>query len=347
MRPQKANLSSVRRSTAPQTPGMPFHSRRAPHFLLGVDCMIPPRWWIALVLVPILAIDGLLLAFIDPDGPKRSTEYITLGHLFGALFGQASVAAAWAALGPGRWYARVPLSLAWIVLLVGALAINLGLYIGPDDIILLLFVCLVGQWLLVQIPLWILALMYGLRMVHTSDLRESNDSSHSLSLPQFGIRQLMILTAIVAVVLGLLRSLILSAADKLPQSGDAAAFIFLAVAAIVMTLPLVVAAILPRGWLIATFVVLGVIAVVTYGEFGLSEIAGLRGRGPDQWHFVWINSFTAIWVLLPLCVVRVTGYRLTNLPVAERLSKQPAKGVTPFAPPAGDSKSQSPPAKPP
>jgi hypothetical protein len=308
--------------------------------------MFPSRWHLAFVLLPILAISWLLIALIDPDGPQRSIEYITIGHLFGAMFGLTSVAAAWAAFGPGRWYARVPLGLLWITLLVGAMAINMSLYsAGPDKIALLLFVCLLGQWLLVQLPLWILTLIYGLRMVHRSDLLEGQEDD-TLSLPQFGIRQLMILTAIVAVVLGLMRALILVAADTLPQ-GDAAAFIFLAVAAIVMTLPLVVAATLPRWWHVATVVVLALIALVTYSEFGLGQVAGLGGNGPDHWHYVWINTFTALWVLLPVSITRLTGYRLTNQPIAEQLAKRSIADLNPFAPPASASRPQSPASAPP
>ncbi len=306
--------------------------------------MFPSRWHLALVLLPILAIDWLLLAFLDPDGPKRSTEYITIGHLFGAMFGQASVAAAWAAFGPGRWYARVPLGLLWIALLVSALSINMGLYrSGPDDILLLLFVCLLGQWLLVQLPLWILAHTYGLRMVHESDLRVGQDSGDLLGLPQFGIRQLMILTAIVAVVLGVLRALVLTAGQRVSGYSDTAAFVFLAIAAVVMTWPLVMAALLPRWWLPATIVVLFFGALATMAEFPLSQAAGLRGGGPDAWHFIWINAFTAVLVLLPLCTARLTGYTLTNRPA--HTDKSPA--VNPFASPASASKPQSPASEPP
>jgi hypothetical protein len=306
--------------------------------------MFPSRWHLAFVLLPILAISWLLIALIDPDGPQRSTEYITIGHLFGAMFGLTSVAAAWAAFGPGRWYARVPLGLLWITLLVGATAINMSLYrSGPDDILLLIFLCLLGQWLLVQIPLWILTLMYGLRMVHHNDLLEGKRSGDSFDLPQFGIRQLMILTAIVAVVLGVLRALVLTAGQSSSNTGDTAAFIFLAIAAVVMTLPLVMAALLPRWWFPATCVVLSFGALATMAEFPLSQAAGLRGGGPDAWHFIWINAFTALWILLPLCIARLTGYTLTNQPAHS--AKNPA--VNPFAPPASASRPQSPASAPP
>jgi hypothetical protein len=300
--------------------------------------MLSPRWFIVLAVLPILAIGWLLMAFIDPDGPKRSTEYITLGHLFGAMFGQTSVAAAWAAFGPGRWYARLPLGFGWLALLIGALSINMGLYrSGPDDFLGILFLCLLGQWLLVQIPLWVLALMYGLRMAHASDLRDDRGADDLLALPQFGIRQLMILTAVVAVVLGVLRAMVLTAGQQFSNSSDSAAFIFLAIAAVVMTLPLVMAALLPRWWLPATCVVLIGGALATLTEFPLSQVAGLRGGGPDAQHFIWINAFTALWVLLPLCLARLTGYTLTNRPAhGDKMA-----AASPFALPVSASKSHA------
>jgi hypothetical protein len=68
---------------------------------------------------------------------------------------------------------------------------------------LILGTTLLGEWMVLQIPLWALAIGYGIRLRHRDDV-EQRDSNSSR---QFGIRQLMILTASVAIVLGVGRAL--------------------------------------------------------------------------------------------------------------------------------------------
>jgi hypothetical protein len=100
-------------------------------------------------------------------------------------------------------------------------------------------------------------------------------------------------------------------AQQLSWSGDTPIFIFLAVAAVAMTLPLLMAALLPRHAIPATLAVLLVIAAVTAGEYPLQRVlTGGGGGGPDVWHFVWINAFQAWWVLAIAIAVRMCGYCL-------------------------------------
>src|SRR5688500_6078532 len=153
----------------------------------GKLVMIPPRVRILLTLVPLLGIGWLCLAGIDPDGKNRLHEYIGLGHLLGTLFGQTSVLAAWSAFGPLPWYVRLPLAVVWLVLLLVAVVINMTLHGGPEEILLLLFACLVGQWLVMQVPLWALALSYGLALRHRSEIDPATENNGPGKL-QFGIR---------------------------------------------------------------------------------------------------------------------------------------------------------------
>jgi hypothetical protein len=130
---------------------------------------------------------------------------------------------------------------------------------------------------------------------------------------QFGIRQFMIFTAIVSVILGIGRALF----PYLPLLGDARGewpiFLFLAIASIVMTLPLVLAALLPRYALPSVGGVLILIACATFAELPLLNTL-LKNRGgpggPDIWHFLWINGFTVGWILAMTGLVRWAGYRL-------------------------------------
>ena len=271
--------------------------------------MVPPRLRVLLVLVPLLAIGWLCLALIDPDGRGKLQEYIVLGHLFGSLFGQTSVAAAWAAFGPLPWYVRLPLAVTWLGALVLAVAISIAWHGGPAQILALLFVLLLGQWLLMQVPLWALAWTYGLELVHRDDIGQSGQPRGRATL-QFGIRQLMTLTLVVAIVLGILRGVIVWAVDYL-GGGDAIIFIFLAVAACVMSLPLVMAALLPRRAVVATLAVLVLLALATAWELPLLRLLP-KAAGPDQWIFFFVNGFTAVWIVALIGALRLNGYGLVG-----------------------------------
>ncbi|HZN32880.1 MAG TPA: hypothetical protein VFB80_03645, partial [Pirellulaceae bacterium] len=239
---------------------------------------LPPHYRLIVVLSPIWLLNWLILAAVDPDGPGsgRGWEYVILGNLIGSMFAHGTLAAAWCAWGPGWLAARLPLSLAWIAASLGAVAINIGINGGPGDAVPILAACMVAQWLLVQVPLWCIALGYGLQ-IRATDSRYSTPSRQDL---QFGIRQLMILTAIVAVMLGLARFLVMWLGARWSNwGGDTVAFIFLAAAAVIMTLPLLLAALLPRRALPATLVVLLLIAGATAAESPLFHRLPQAGGG--------------------------------------------------------------------
>ena len=266
------------------------------------------RYLVAFVLGPILVFSWLLLAIFEPEGPGP-IEYALIGYLIGTLFGQATLAAAWTALGPGPLLWRLPLSLAWIGALSVGFMVNIAQHGGPDGFIaLVIAVCLLAQWAIVQVPLWGLAIGYGLRLRHMSDPPETARDR------QFGIRQVMILTFIVAVVLGVCRAIAVQSARHFADSNmhDAWIFAFLAGAGIVMTLPLLFAALLPRWSSVAVPGVLALIVLGTWYELPLTMILPARGGGPDFWHLAWINVFQAAWVLLVVGVVRLCGYGLTT-----------------------------------
>jgi hypothetical protein len=253
---------------------------------------------------------------------------VALGYLFGTLFGQTTLAAAWTALGPFPWYVRLVLAPIWLGILCICLMFNIGLHGGPDVAGLLLIAgCLFGQWILVQIPLWGVALGYGLHLQPRTDFVGSESLMGRVPRQlQFGIRQLLVLTTIVAVVLALLRALVLMIVARLDDRslGEGAIFIFLAVAAVVMTLPLVMAVLLPRLSLLATLVVLGLIGLATYWELPLLSLLP-KTAGPDTWHFIFINAITSAWILAIIGAMRLGGYGLSaaNLGVASGVAKAP------------------------
>ena len=279
------------------------------------------RYIVLVLLIPLLGLSWLLLAAVNPAGPSGPFERVLVGYLIGTMFGQATLAAAWTALGPAPLLWRLPLSLGWIAALVLALLFNFQVSNhGPDlGVVLIIGSCLTGQWLLVQAPTWGLAVGYGVRLRHGSDPPES------IRELQFGIRQLMILTAIVAVVLGVGRVAIARAISQMGEgdSERAAVFAFLAVAGIVMTLPLLMAVLLPRWAWLATIVVLALIAIGTWYELPLVMMTHSLPGGPDIWHLTFINAFQALWVVVIAGLLRLCGYGIWH-PRAE----------SPFAPEA-------------
>jgi hypothetical protein len=79
-----------------------------------------------------------------------------------------------------------------------------------------------------------------------------------------------------------------------------------------MTIPLLMAALLPRWSIIAVPAILVLIAGATLRELQLVALVQGPTGGPDQWHLMWINSATAGWVLLVVFILRLGGYRLAS-----------------------------------
>jgi hypothetical protein len=249
---------------------------------------------------PLIGLGMLLLLLLDPD----HGEHLILGYLFGTTFGHATLAAAWTSFGPLPFLYRFPLSLLWLVSLVGVLACNIAWHGGPNEVPLIMAGCLAGQFLLLQLPFWGLALLGGMKL-HYCPSQPLLPSRREL---QFGIRQLMIFTAIVAVVLGAGRFAVLRLVQFPSLNGEGPIFVFLAAAAIVVTLPLLLAALLPRYAIPAVALVLLLTGLLTAWEVPLLR-SFHGGPGPDTWHIVTINAFTAAWVLSIALVIRLSGYR--------------------------------------
>lgn len=262
------------------------------------------RYRVAFVLLPLLAFSWLLLAIADPNAPPP--HELIFGYVLGTMFAQPTLAAAWTALGPGPLLWRLPLSLGWVASLAIALAVNIAGHGQSQDVVAVLVIgaCLAAQWLVVQLPLWGLAVACRLRLRHAGDPPETARDR------QFGIRQVMILTGIVAVVLGACRLVVGETAVYFQDSDwkGVAIFGFLAFAGIVMNLPLLVAALLPRHSWLAVAVVLILIALGTWYEVPLLSIVGGPGGGPGIWDLAWINAFQAAWILAVVGLVRLCGY---------------------------------------
>jgi hypothetical protein len=206
---------------------------------------------------------------------------------------------------------RMPLSLIWLASLSVVFMINAGLHEGVHaGLFIVISASLLAQWALVQLPLWALAVRYGLWLQHRDQANQPLDPRSR----QFGIRQVMLLTFCVAVLLGIGR-LMFMRVEVLTEEGMWAPFLFIAGAAVVFTVPLLLAALLPRYTVLAVVFVLSLIGLATAWEFNLLSTlhAGSPATSAD---FAWINVVSSVWVLAFVVAVRLCGFGLAQPPVA-------------------------------
>lgn len=270
--------------------------------------MVDARFRFCYWAVPLILVGTFPLAVLD----LHTSSHLTIGYVLGAIFGQTSLAAAWTVFGPLPLVWRLPLSVVWLALPLGAMAIS----IGPQnlDVIFVTAACVPAQWLLVQLPLWVVALVFGVRLLHRS---ESPRLAHARDR-QFGIGQLMIFTAIVGIAFGIGRSIVTTLLSHGGMGPTEPTQIFLAAAAIVITLPLLLAALLPKFAGPAVAIVVALIGLATAWELPL--IGRLQNNGfPNSDQLVSINAFTSAWILLFVVGMRFSGYRLAG-PVANNVS---------------------------
>jgi hypothetical protein len=281
------------------------------------------RWMVALGALGLLAAALATIVAVKSEPQPTPLVYVTIGAVFGTLFGLATLAGAWAALGPGWLVWRQPLSLACLAVLVAALGIHYRVHSGPGDFeVLLMFAAgIFAQWIMTQAVLWMTVGGFGVQLA-----RISEEPAAGASSPQFGIRSLMIVTAVIAVLLGLGRILLPPLTARI-DFGPMVIIGYLAIAGVLMLIPLLLAALVPRGawWAVPVVLVLG--AFATAVELPLLRTFRTIAGGPEPGHFIGINSFQAVWVLAFAGLVRWGGYRLTTAQVQVQVSTAPARRV--------------------
>ena len=264
--------------------------------------MISPTKQLYCWLAPVIILGTAALVVAEPLSTTGQHNYIWIGYILGTMFGHATLASAWSALGPSSLIMRMPLSLVWLSAVYVALMANEALN-SDSGLFLTAPLSLLGQWLLVQVPIWVLVWRYGVQLRHRTEVATSAVSRTA----QFGIRQLMIFTAIVGVALGIGR-LVVPPLIVFLNLHQGALFPFLTVAAVVMLLPLVLAVLLEPYAISASLVAIVLIAGVTGLERPLLKAVGLPPL--DFMTIVWTNAFSVFWVLMIGGLTRFLGYRL-------------------------------------
>ena len=268
-----------------------------------------------LILIGLVQVVALLpIGLLDPmkfpeDGWFQRSHAIAI--ILGCGFAQASLAAAWMALGPLPFQVRAPCSAVWALLAAVLLVLNIAINTRGADEGILLGASFVGVWLFVQIPLWI-----G-RGIYCFCLESWIESSPCgiVGEHQFGIRQLLIVTAAAAAAMGFGRLMILGfgADEQRISLGGHQVEMMLVVGLFILCNTLVAFTVitgplLPRHWLFAVALGCCVGAVITLVEW--SVFFRLVGGQQALTIIVGMNAIQFGWLLLNLVALRLAGYRL-------------------------------------
>ena len=274
-----------------------------------MSCLIALGLSQLIVLLPIGLLDPM--KFSDNGWFQRSHA---IAIVLGCGFAQASVAAAWMALGPLPFRWRGPGSAAWVLLAAILLAINLAVNSPRSDEGVVLGASFIGVWLCVQLPLWIVRGVYRLQVASGA----GSAPLAKMGEHQFGIRQLLVVTAAVAMSLGFGRLMILGFSPGQRLLAFAGPYLEMVVIVglfiicnSLVAFTVVTGPLLPRHWLFAVALGCCAASAITLAEWTL--FAKLVG-GPDQWESLIIiagmNALQFCWLLLNLLAVRLAGYRL-------------------------------------
>lgn len=232
-------------------------------------------------------------------------EHLGIGFCLGSLFGHSTLSSAWIALGPGRW-PRLPFAIAWQLAFPLAFHFNTMLHRGPESAVILF--CTFMILLLVQVLAWPMRYWLGLRVCRPICDPEGNESEFSR---QFGIRDLMIVTTAVALVIGIARALmpfiLKTASHEIPI------FAFLIVAACIICIPLCFSILAMRKPVLPTLFVLAFVTLATAFEIPLLDQMGLATRGPDWLHITLMNAFSLLPVAIVSVGLRYSGFRLSAM----------------------------------
>ncbi len=250
-----------------------------------------------------IVLTWLVIALYPITAPR---DHFGIGLLLGSLFGHFILASAWTVLGPGGWQ-RLPIAILWCCTSSLAWYLQTNIYQTYDPFFIILASAFAVA-LVVQAMLWPLRFWIGFRIVKPQDLR-GKDSDLPVA-KQFGIQHLMIVTTVVAVIVGGGRLLLPFVQYSLLVTGEVPVFVFLIVVACVLWVPLVFSVLAMRSALWPTIGVLVFEALTTYFEVSLLRQLGLARMGPDGIHMALINFFTILPILFATIALRMNGYRL-------------------------------------
>ena len=243
----------------------------------------------------------------------RSDENF-IATCIGVGFAQVNLAAAFLALGTCTLIVRLEAAAVLITLAYLATVCSFTrteeweIYIG-------ILVGFLAEFVVIQTPLWLMRLGLGWRVDHSSRL----SADESISSRQFTIRELLISTTVIAVLLAIARGAILSLSiGTLSQTRNQelqyiiALFSLMAGFNLLLAWPVIGAVLMARGQVFTIPLVIAVAIAATYvEELVFSAIFG--GGGTDVYHFFGLlNGSHFMLLLLAFGVARGFGYRFAG-----------------------------------
>ena len=224
-------------------------------------------------------------------------QHFTVGLAFGSLFGFTILPPNWIAFGPGNRMVRWPLACLMLIAVPLSLSFEAGREIGP----------IVLSQIAITVCLFLFAALLRFQLrIRLMKPTEPETMPLRVVVTQYGIRHLMILTAVIAVLLSVGR-VIVPLLSRF-RMNDLPVWAFLAFSSCVICVPILLSLLTLRNSFWPTISILGLSILATWNEVSL--LASLKLRGPDFFHFVWINFFTLLPVLLVAVGLRRCGYRL-------------------------------------
>jgi hypothetical protein len=232
----------------------------------------------------------------------RAVPDFSLGLIFGTIFQQTLLASAWVALGPGPIDSRIRWSLAWIAVLATAFGVPLLATPGRGAV-LAVVASLGGLWLFGQIPFWASTWMFRLHIQHQDEM-----TTEAFGRGQFGIRQLMLFTAAIGLLLGIGRVVVSIDFLGARYLQYFLVNLLLLTAQVVMSVPLIYASLLRRFAVPSILIAIVFMVILTLGEI---EVANqILGGGVKRKSIYWCNAIGALWTLVFAICLRSCGYRL-------------------------------------
>jgi hypothetical protein len=269
------------------------------------------------------------------------TGPLAVGFLFGGYLSLIALAAAWTALGLRRPTSRIAQSLLLCTFAVSAAVANMVLptalwptarFVPREELLwpaaLFTTVALV-QWFLIA------AALVGIRTARNIGLRHVANipPGFAKSDQQLGIRDLLLATAGVGVLLGAVRLIVESDALNSGNAVTSAAgsFGFVALCNVLLMLPLLVAPLFRRFALLSTAIALVFAICVTLGQ-SMTYVDAMNPAHPTQvaiWRqVIWAtNSVQVVVVLVVLGILRAGGYRLAPLNDSRAKERETSSGT--------------------
>jgi hypothetical protein len=297
-------------SLSQAVPVLRHPTRRAP-VTTGPDC------WVLLPLA------GALANFFLPILCRATESGYAVAFLLGTLAAQFGVLSVVGALGSSRTWVRLATTFAVAALLLLVLFMGIGIAAGevidPDAVraaggFLLMLPC---AMLAAQAPLWLYRGLSGRRLEEAA----WNEDHGPARRTQFGIAQMLLATALVAVILTLARGALVlwrpRGADADIEGGLVAVVLacgVLALASGAVTLPCTLAMLVaqrPSAWagpvLVYALLLAGILLLVVAA---MSPGGGVPAEAVAMFVFFCLTTFGGI--LAGLAIIRKSGYTLVR-----------------------------------